>query len=109
MAGEVDCGQEPRCEGVRDGEIERYQDIFYSSVTNSWERYGIGCFHFFPTGGKNTFSVTYVGVVQHGPRSRMASPPKSTKHVESLCRCSCGPKSPISSHKSEMAMSAISG
>lgn len=91
MAREVGCGQGLRCEGVRNGETERYQEIFYSSVPNSWEiaeRHGVGCFC--------CFLVTYVGVVQHGARSRMGGPPKSTK-------------SHISSHKSEMDMLATSG
>lgn len=36
-SGEVRCVQRLRCEGVRDGEMKRYQEISCSNVISSWE------------------------------------------------------------------------
>ena len=42
---------------IRDGEIEKYQEISCSSVTNFWEitEQGIGCYYCFLEGRKTLF------------------------------------------------------
>lgn len=108
MAGEFGCGQGQRCEGVRDGDIQRCHEISSSSITNSWEiaeQRGTGCFCCSPAGRKTPTLVPSVVGWDHGRGVLW--------ETQSMCKfihyCPWNPKSRVSSCKSEMHMLAASG